>query len=122
MSVEVKTVGEAGIELNILGKLAAVDYRRLRELTDRQIERTGKVNLLLVIKDFAGWTPAALWEDLKFDVAYYNDVARLAIVGEDPSQHWVSVIAKPFTAAEVKYYLVDDIEMARDWIGQLPQH
>jgi len=120
MSVAIQPAGEAGIELNIRDKLTAEDYRRFRELTDQRIERQGRINLLVVVKDFAGWTPAALWEDLKFDVAHYNDVARLAIVGKDPSQHWMATVSKPFTAAEVKYYSFGDIEMARDWVGQLP--
>ena len=118
MSVAIQTVGEAGIEVNVLDKLTAQDYQRFRELTEQQIERRGEINLLVVVKDFAGWTPAALWEDLKFDVAHYNDVARLAIVGRDPSQHWIAAVSKPFTAAEVKYYSFEDIEMARDWVGQ----
>lgn len=118
MSVAIREVGTAGIEVDVLDKLTVEDYRRFRELTDQQIERRGEINLLVVVKDFSGWTPAALWEDLKFDVAHYNDVARLAIVGRDPSQHWMAAVSKPFTAAEVKYYSLDDIEMAREWVGR----
>jgi hypothetical protein len=118
MTVETRKIGAAGIELHVLDKLTAPDYSRFRELIDERLQRDGKLNLLVNVKDFAGWTPAALWEELKFDVAHYNDVARLAIVGKDPSQHWMATVSKPFTAAQVKYYSFEDIAMAREWVAQ----
>ncbi len=121
MSVNIEPVDSKGIEITVLDTLTAADYRRFRELTDERIERFGKLNLLIVVKDFSGWTPAALWEDLKFDVAHYNDVARLAIVGEDMSQSWMATVSKPFTSADVHYYALADIDAARRWVSQWPE-
>jgi hypothetical protein len=118
MSVAIQTVGESGIEVNVVDKLTVQDYQRFRELADQMIERRGEINLLVVLKYFTGWTPAALWADLKFDVTHYNDVARLAVVGKDPSQHWMATVSRPFTAAQVKYYSFDDIDMAREWVAE----
>lgn len=121
MAIAIQTVGSTGVEIDVLDTLTKDDYRRFRELTDERIEKFGKINMLVVARDFSGWTPAALWEDLKFDVAHYNDVARLAIVGEDPSQHWMATVSRPFTAADVHYYSEADIDAARAWVSQLPE-
>lgn len=43
---------------------------------------TGKVNMLLVLIDFRGWTAGAAWEDTKFGVRHYNDINRMPIVGD----------------------------------------
>lgn len=103
MSVAIKPVNSKAVEVTVLDTLTAEDYKRFRDLTEQRIERFGKVNLLVVAKEVSGWTPAALWEDLKFDVAHYNDVARLAVVGEDMSQSWMATVSKPFTSADVHY-------------------
>jgi hypothetical protein len=120
MSVAIKSVDARSIEVTVQDTLTVEDYQRFRELTDERIEQYGRVNLLVVVKDFSGWTPAALWEDLKFDVAHYNDVARLAIVGEGMSQSWMATVSKPFTSAEVHYYALSDIDAARRWVSQWP--
>lgn len=119
MAVAIQPLGEAGVEVTALNKLTADDYRQFRDMVDERIERRGTINLLVVVKDFSGWTPGAFWEDLKFDVAHYNDVARLALVGSDPSQHWMATVSKPLTSADVKYYSFDDIDAARKWVGEL---
>ena len=118
MSVAIASPDAKAVEINVLDKLEVDDYKRFRKLTDERIERFGKINLLVVVKDFAGWTPAALWEDLKFDVSHYNDVERLAIVGEDMSQRWMATVSKPFTSAAVHYYALEDIEAARRWVSE----
>ena len=67
-----------------------------------------------------GWTPAALWEDLKFDVKHYRDVSRFALVGEDWTKNWLATVSEPFTAAEIRYFIERDIEGARDWVRGVP--
>lgn len=120
MSAAIRNVGPDGLEINVEGKLKAEDYRLFKELADQRIDRFGQVNLLVVITGFAGWTPAALWQDIKFDVAHYGDVGRLAIVGSVPINHWMATLSKPFTSAMVEYYSIAEIEAAREWIRDLP--
>ena len=120
MNASIRNVGPDGLEINVGGTLRAEDYRLFKELAEQRIDRFGQVNLLVVITEFSGWTPAALWEDIKFDVAHYGDVGRLAFVGAVPLNHWVSTLARPFTSAVVQYYSIDEIEAAREWVRDLP--
>ena len=80
------------------------------------IRRRHDDDLLVEIADLEGWTPAALWEDLKFDVRHYRDIARLALVGRDDSQKWMATLSRPFTGAEVRYFSHDELTAARDWV------
>jgi hypothetical protein len=120
MNAAIRNVGPDGLEINVQGQLRAEDYRLFRELAEQRIDRFGNVNLLVIIREFAGWTPSALWQDIKFDIAHFGDVDRLAIVGAVPMNHWMATLSKPFTSAEVHYYGLDEIEKAREWVRDLP--
>ncbi len=120
MNASIRNVGPNGLELNVEGQLKAGDYSLFKELAEQRIDRFGQVNLLVVITAFGGWTPAALWQDINFDVAHYGDVGRLAIVGSVLINHWMTTLSKPFTSAMVQYYSLAQIEEAREWIRDLP--
>ena len=120
MNASIRNVGPYGLEINVAGKLKAEDYRQFKELAEQRIHRFGQVNLLVLITEFSAWTPVALCQNIKFDVAHYGDVGRLAIVGSVPLNHWMSTFSEPFTSAVVQYYAMDDIEAAREWIRDLP--
>lgn len=118
MTIAIEIIGPSALELAILDKLNSDDYREFIPLAEECIERQGKVNLLVRIKNFHGWTPAALWEDLKFDVKHFNDVDRLAVVGEDESGKWMATISRPFTGAEVEFFTEQQLDAARAWIQE----
>ncbi len=118
MTIAIEILGPSALELDILDKLNSDDYREFIPLAEQSIERQGKVNLLVRIKNFHGWTPAALWEDLKFDVKHFNDVGRLAVVGKDESIKWMATVSRPFTGAEVEFFKEQQLDAARAWIQE----
>ncbi len=120
MTTAIRNAGPHGLEIDVGGKLRTEDYSRFKELAKERIHRFGQVNLLVVITEFSGWTPAALCRDIKFDVAHSNGIRRLAIVGTVPLNHWMAALSKPFTSADVQYYSLAEIEEARVWIRDLP--
>lgn len=120
MSVAVRDLGGGAIELNVEGQLQAEDYEDFEPLVEEQVGRNGAINLLVRVGDFSGWSPAAMWEDLKFDVKHYNDVSRLAIVGKEHSDKWMATVSKPFTSAEVEFFPERSLQQARAWVQGLP--
>ncbi|CAA0118556.1 Uncharacterised protein [Halioglobus japonicus] len=120
MSAAIRNAGPDGLEFNVQGKLRSEDYSLFKELAEERIDRFGQVNLLVVITEFSGWTPAALCENIKFDVEHYKGIRRLAVVGTVPLNHWMGALSKSFTSADVQYYSIGEIEEARVWIRDLP--
>lgn len=116
MAIDVTNLSAKALEINIRGKLDANDYTKFVPMAEKHIEQEGSLDLLILASDFAGWTPSALWQDLKFDVKHYRDVNRLALVGKDQSESWMATVSKPFTGAKVKYFTEEDIEGAREWV------
>ena len=116
MALEIEQLSPSALALSVNGTLSQEDYKRFIPLAEECIKVHGKVNLLVEISNFQGWSLAALWEDLKFDVRHYGDVSRLAVVGKDSSQKWMATLSKPFTGAEIKFYLENDVDSARQWV------
>ena len=117
MSFEVKEIAEGRIiEVQLTGKLTKEAYERFVPLTEERIKQFKKVRMLVVMHDFHGWTAGALWEDIKFDVKHFNDIERLAIVGESKWEKGMAAFCRPFTTAKIKYFDHTDIEAARQWI------
>ena len=116
MALEIEQLNPSALALSVDGVLEKEDYQRFVPLLEECIAAHGRINLLIQIANFRGWSLAAFWEDLKFDVRHYGDISRLALVGKDSSQKWMATISKPFTGAEIKFYLEKDIESARQWV------
>lgn len=117
MTITIDALGTNALELTIHGTVRKADYELFRPHVEGRLEKHDKTSLLVHVAELSGFTPAALWEDLKFDVAHYNDVERLAVVGEDTSREWMATISKPFSAADIKYFTEAQLDDARNWVG-----
>jgi len=100
------------------GKLERADYDNLVPEVEQLIQKHGKIRVLLELHDFHGWTAGALWEDIKFDVKHFNDIERLAIVGESRWQEGMATFCKPFTTAQIRYFTDDQLSEARQWVAE----
>jgi hypothetical protein len=106
------------IELTIDGGTSAEEFDAvIAKLTDA-IARHGKINLLKHVRSM-GLIPASrLWADLKFGFQNLRNIGRVAAVA-DPQ--WMSVFTKaanPFFSAELRFFGVDEIAAARDWLTE----
>ena len=104
------------VRIAVTGKLTTDDYDRFLPEIERAIALPGELRILLTLHDFHGWTAGALWEDLKFDIKHFNDINRLAIVGESKWQEGMSTFCKPFTTAKINYFEKDQLAAAEAWI------
>lgn len=103
------------LEVHASGKLDRADYDMLVPEVEQLIREEGKLRVVFVLDDFHGWTAGALWEDVKFDIRHFNDVDRLAIVGETKWHERMAGVCRLFTTAEVKYFERPRVDEARQW-------
>lgn len=106
------------VEVLVEGKLTREAYEKFVPTLEDSIRREGKIRVLFVMHDFHGWTAGALWEDMKFDLAHFKDIERLAIVGEKTWQKGMAVFSKPFTKAKVRYFDLSEEQEARCWLEE----
>ena len=124
MPVETKAIelveSEANglMEVHVTGKLEKADYEAFVPEVEQFIRDNGKIRMLVGLHDFHGWTAGALWEDVKFDAKHFNDVERLAIVGETKWESGMAKFCKAFTTASVQFFPHEEIENARAWLQE----
>jgi hypothetical protein len=106
------------VTLKFKEKLDREDYEEFVPQIETLLQDGSKLRLLVELIDFKGWTAGALWEDTKFAARHFNDIERLAVVGDAKWEKGVTVFIKPFTGASVKYFDRLDLEKARRWIRE----
>jgi hypothetical protein len=82
--------------LEISEKLRKEDYEEFVQVVESMLQKHGKIRMLVEMRDFHGWVAGALWEDIKFDVRHFNDIERLALIGDKQWQKGMAVFCKPF--------------------------
>lgn len=117
MSVDIDTRDDGKVVVvRVNGKLEKEDYERFAPKIESLIERHGKVNMLVETHDFHGWKAGALWEDIKFDAKHFNDIEKLAIVGEKKWEKGMALFCKPFTTAKVRFFEHEHADEAERWV------
>jgi hypothetical protein len=104
------------LSVRVEGKLTNEAYEQLVPAVDKLIEEHGSLRILFAMHHFHGWTLGAMWEDMKFDLAHWKDIERLAIVGESKWESGMAVFCKPFTKAKIQYFDIAKLGEAEAWI------
>lgn len=68
--------------VDISGMLGEVDFGALQQAAAGEIQKTGKIRLLIVLNYFTGWAPGN-WHDLSFYIRHGADIERIAIIGDE---------------------------------------
>ena len=103
------------VAIKVIDKLTELDFEIIAPLLVAEIEEYHKIALFVEMEDFHGWTAGALWADTKFDLKHHKDFSRIAIVGDQKWEEWMATLAKPFTAAAVRYFDVHERDAALRW-------
>jgi len=114
--IEIKKTQGNIIYTKSTGTLTKNDYDKLLPVLNTLLEKHVKIRWYFEMENFTGWEPAALWEDLQFDIKHANDFEKIAMVGEREWQSMITQIMKPFSSAEIKYYDRQNQREAIRWI------
>ena len=107
------------LTIHVSGKLIKDDYAAFVPAFERLVQQHGKLRVLFDMIEFHGWELSAAWEDTKFAARHFNDIERLAMVGDKEWQHGMAIFCKPFTRAKVRYFdHATETEVARRWLDE----
>jgi hypothetical protein len=106
--------------LRASGKLTEGDYREVfLPRLETVIREHGRVRLLFQLEpDFRGWTPRALWEDLKLDLKHLGDFDKVALVGASLYVDAGMKLFARFMPGEVRTFLREHLAEAWIWIQE----
>ncbi len=112
---------ENGVKIVILTfreKLTKEDYELFVPQLEGLMDQGEPIRILVEFQEFKGWTLGALWEDTKFGTKHFNDIDRLAVVGDRQWEKFLAAFIKPFTTAKVRYFDSHEKEAAEKWLKE----
>jgi SpoIIAA-like len=105
--------------MDISGRLTAADFALLQRSAVVEIEKAGKIRLLVMLNGFDGWAPGGNWQDLGFYIRHANNIERIAIVGEE---RWRSeslmFVGADLRQAPVSFFPAAEGERAAAWLAR----
>jgi hypothetical protein len=106
------------IGFKVSGKVTAEDYEKLLPKLDDAIADHGRINLLVLMEEFEGWTGLdAAKADFRFGTHQYRQVEKAAFVTDKKGMEWAVKIMDPFTRrTEEKIFEPEQLEQAWAWI------
>ncbi|MHC4159095.1 MAG: SpoIIAA family protein [Planctomycetota bacterium] len=103
--------------INVQGVLTFDDLKEAEKRAREEIDRSGKVKLLVLADQFTGWGKEGDWGDLSFMYEYDPYIEKIAVVAESK---WKDLILMFVGAgrrqAAVEFFLEDKEQDARDWL------
>ena len=106
------------LNVRVSEKFTHVDYQQFASRFEALLKQHGKLNVLFEMVNFHGWELAAVWDDLKFDAKHFSHIQRLAMVGDKQWEQAISVLARLFTTATIRYFDAAAINEARAWVSR----
>ena len=104
------------LRIRATGLLRASDYRRFAPEFARVMQRrTRPVPLLLDMRGFRGWTPAAFVRDIIWDIRNRNSFSRIAVIGDARWHEWSTYAGMLLFRAKLRFFRSS--EEAKQWLG-----
>ena len=100
-------------------ELTDEDYDRIIPVLQEKVRNFGKVRWYFEMHNFKGWSPSAIWRDLKFDFSNNDKMEKVAMVGDSKWEEGLTQLMKPFAKAEVKFFSLEEEDEAKRWIRKL---
>lgn len=104
------------LEFEIDGRTTKEDFGEIAGKIDAIIQEHGTVRIIKVIRKLGGVQPAAVWEDIKWAPSHIKAYTHAAVVAEEAWVEWLVACLRPLIGAELRYYRLDDLDDAREWI------
>lgn len=117
MPIRIKKLnGNKALELFLSGSVEKIDYRETIPILEDAIAQHGKISLLVNLCLMEHWKPNTIWEELKFDVKHFRHFSRIAMVGSEKWEEWLTKASAYFIPAEIRYYDCSASEAAESWL------
>jgi hypothetical protein len=100
-----------------LGKLTDEDYKDMMPRLEAVIAEHGGLRLYADLTAFEGWDWRAAWDDVAFGIKHWNQVTKIALIGDAAWQDLAAKIAEKLSPAEVRNFPADQAGAALDWIN-----
>ena len=104
------------VTVTVLGEFVLADYKEFEGMVGSTLVPGGKVNLMIDLRQMAGFTVDVAWEDIKYTRSHPNDFDKIAVVTNSQWVIWSAWLSQMFINADLQVF--DDDREARGWLEQ----
>ena len=104
------------VTVTVLGEFVLADYKEFEDMVRSTLVPGGKVNLLIDLRQMAGFTLDLALEDIKYTRSHPNDFDKIAVVTESQWMIWSAWLSQMFINADLQVF--DDGDEARGRVEQ----
>jgi len=117
MSVTLTKESENLIVVHIKGTFTFEDLKEVQDQGRDEIDRSGKVKMLILAEQFSGWGKEGDWGDLTFMYEYDPYIEKIAVVAEGKWKDQILMfVGAGRRQAVVEFFLDGGEEDARNWL------
>ena len=117
MSVTFTKESENLLVVHIKGTFTFEDLKEFQNKGGDEIDRSGKVKLLILAEQFSGWGKEGDWGDLTFMYEHDAQIEKIAIVAEAKWKDQILMfVGAGRRQAAVEFFLDGREQDARDWL------
>ena len=117
MSVTFTKESENLIVVHIKGTFTFEDLKEVQSKGSDEIDRSGKVKMLILAEQFSGWGKEGDWGDLTFMYEHDAQIEKIAIVAEAKWKDQILMfVGAGRRQAAVEFFLDGREQDARNWL------
>ncbi|MGN7438645.1 MAG: STAS/SEC14 domain-containing protein [Alcanivorax sp.] len=105
------------IEIVVDGKVTKEEFHEISPKMEAFIEEHGKIKIIEIIKNFAGFDIAVLGEGLMFDMKHLKNFSHCAVICDGG---WVGPFTRtiaPFFSVDIRTFAPHEEDVARMWLA-----
>ncbi|MDA8224828.1 MAG: STAS/SEC14 domain-containing protein [Betaproteobacteria bacterium] len=104
------------VRATVGGELSLDDYHQLEEALRHGFRFSGKINLIIDLRDMLSYSIDVAWEDLHFTRAYNEDFGRIAIITNSQWITWSALFFALFSHNDIRVF--EDNASAEAWLQE----
>ncbi len=117
MAYEITRINDEVLYVRISGVMKLLDQHSLQAASMELLGEGRKVRLLVTLIEFKGWEKGVDWSDVGFLMAHADDIAKMAIVGDERWKDLVfAFVGKGFRTTDIKFFDSSSQKEAETWI------
>lgn len=106
-------------ECHVFGEFTLADFQEFEALVLYKIKFAGPVDLLVDLRQMAGFTVDMAWEEIRFSKQHANDFDRIAVLTDSQWVAWSAWLSQLFVSADLRVF--EDQTEARNWLLERAQ-
>lgn len=103
--------------VSVEGVLLFNELQEVQKNASAAIDRSRKINVLILAENFSGWAKEGDWGNLKFMLEHDPYIQKIALVTSEKWKDWMlTFLLAGMRKASVEFFPTGEEEKARNWL------